>query len=77
MDITAIAIVGIIGATIVSLTKHFSANRTPKAANDQMAQEHEKMQRELITMSKRLEVLEKIVTDEKYHLNKEFEALKD
>ncbi|MDT0593714.1 hypothetical protein [Glaciecola petra] len=77
MDITAIAIVGIIGATVVSLTKHFSANRVPKAANDQMTIEYEKMQKDLLTMSKRLEVLEKIVTDEKYNLNKEFEALKD
>lgn len=77
MDITAIAIVGIIGATVVSLTKHFSANRSPKAANEKMAHDYEKMQSDLLAMTKRLEVLEKIVTDEKYNLHKEFDALKD
>ena len=76
MDITAIAIVAIICGSIVSLTKHKSPNKKTKNDTAQLQQEHSQMQKELNQMAERLAVLEKIVTDEKYQLNREFESLK-
>jgi hypothetical protein len=75
MDITAIAIVGIICYSIVSFTKQRSPSKKDKAAENELQYEHSQMQEELAEMAQRLAVLEKIVTDEKYQLNKEFESL--
>lgn len=77
MDITAIAIVGIICWAIVSLSKNRGPNKTAKASHTQLQSDHEQLQLELQGMSERLAVLEKIVTDEKYQLNRELNALKD
>lgn len=75
MDITAIAIVGIICYGIVSLSKNRSPGKQNKALENQLREEHEQMQKELHVMAERLAVLEKIVTDEKYQLKREFDAL--
>lgn len=75
MDITAIAIVAIICWAIVSLSKSRSPSKKSKDFQGNLHAEHEQMQRQLEAMAERLVVLEKIVTDEKYQLNKEFSSL--
>lgn len=75
MDITAIAIVAIICWAIVSLSKSRSPNKKSKEYQDQLQTEHQQMQKQLDIMAERLVVLERIVTDEKYQLNKEFSSL--
>lgn len=75
MNITAIAIVAIVCWAIVSLTKGRSPNKKGKEFQEQLQAEHEQMQKQLEIMSERIVVLEKIVTDEKYQLNKEFSSL--
>lgn len=81
MNLTAIAIVAIICWAIVRLVNgpHDNPKRNKKAkeSQSQMEQEHAQMQKDLTAMAERLAVLEKIVTDEKYSLNKEFDSLKD
>ena len=76
MDITAIAIVAIICWAIVSVTKPSALKKKDKAFQQGLESEHAQMKQELQEMSDRLAVLEKIVTDEKYQLNKAFDALK-
>lgn len=75
MDMTAIAIVAIICYAIVSLSKNRTPSKKNKSFESQLQSEHAQMQHELASMAERLAVLEKIVTDEKYQLNKEFNAL--
>ena len=75
MDMTAIAIVAIICWAIVSVVQSRPSGKQSKGANMQLQQEHEQMQKDLQIMAERLAVLEKIVTDERYQLNKEFNAL--
>ena len=75
MDITAIAIVAIICWAIVSLSKSRSPSKKSKDLQGNLQAEHEQMQKQLDIMAERLVVLEKIVTDEKYQLNKEFSSL--
>lgn len=68
MDITAIAIVAIVVWGIVEV---FSWNKKDKAAK-----EDPKLADELARLKERVQVLEEIVTDEKYNLKREFDALK-
>ncbi|MFT6269384.1 MAG: flagellar motility protein MotE (MotC chaperone) [Alphaproteobacteria bacterium] len=75
MDMTAIAIVAIICWAIVSLSKNRSPSKKSKTVESQLQSEHAQMQKELDVMAERLAVLEKIVTDEKYQLNKELNSL--
>lgn len=77
MDMTAIAIVAIIAWAIVSITQGQGPRKKSKAAQATLQTEHETMKQELAVMAERLATLEKIVTDEKYQLNKEFASLKD
>lgn len=77
MDITAIAIVAIICGCIVSLSKHRTPSKKNKEVQQNMDIEHQRMRQELNEMAERLAVLEKIVTDEKYLLNRELNSLKD
>lgn len=72
MDITAIAIVGIICWTIVSLVdsrKSKNKNKPP------VVQDNRAMQLQMDQMQARIETLEKIVTDEKYDLHRQFDQL--
>jgi predicted outer membrane protein len=75
MNITAIAIVAIVCWAIVSLTKSRSPSKKSREYQSQLQTEHEQMQKQLEAMAERLIVLEKIVTDEKYNLHKEFSSL--
>lgn len=75
MDITAIAIVAIICWAIVNLSKGRAPNKKSKEFQNELQAEHQQMQQQIETMAERLIVLEKIVTDEKYNLNKEFSSL--
>jgi hypothetical protein len=81
MDITAIAIFGCVCWAIVRIVNGPSENpklrKKAKATQTQLETEHAQMQEDLQAMAERLAVLEKIVTDEKYSLNRELEALKD
>lgn len=71
MNMTAIAIVGIICWAIVEIV-----NSSKKKAKKVDTQAQEKMQQDLLAMQERIEVLEKIVTDEKYDLHRQFDELK-
>ncbi|MFW8590272.1 hypothetical protein ACOI22_05705 [Glaciecola sp. 2405UD65-10] len=75
MDMTAIAIVAIIAWAIVSITKGVKPNRKAQAKQTELQAEQEQIKQDMQLMSERLAVLEKIVTDEKYHLNKKFASL--
>lgn len=72
MNMTAVAIVAIICWAIVELTKGPREKKKGKA--DQM--ENDALRQEIADLKERVATLEKIVTDEKYSLNKEFENLK-
>lgn len=72
MNMTAIAIVGIICWTIVSLVD----SRKAKNKNKQTKIEgNSAMQAQMDQMQARIETLEKIVTDEKYDLHRQFDEL--
>jgi hypothetical protein len=75
MDITAIAITGIICYGIVSLSRDRTPSKKSKAFESKLQAEHSQMQQELQIMADRLAVLEQIVTDEKYQLKREFDSL--
>ena len=78
MSWTAVFIVGLICWAIVEMTKgNKSASKKDRGLISELQQEHEQLKAEIKTMAERLAVLEKIVTDEKYQLNKEFDSLKD
>lgn len=78
MSWTAVLIVGIICWAIVAMTQgRKSTSKKDKVSVSEMQNEHEQLKAEIAAMAERLAVLEKIVTDEKYQLNKEFESLKD
>lgn len=68
--VTAIAIVAIIGWVIVEIT-----NTGRKKRSEMSDKEKEEMQKEISNLKSRIEVLEKIVTDEKYDLKKQFKDL--
>lgn len=72
MNMTAIAIVGIVCWAIVELVNTIFKKRNATAGKDVG-----NMQEEIASLKERVATLEKIVTDEKYQLNKEFENLKD
>lgn len=72
MNITAVAIVAIICWAIVELTNGSKSKKTSKKTGA----ENEALRTEVEQLKDRVVTLEKIVTDEKYSLNKEFENLK-
>ncbi|MDO6565435.1 hypothetical protein Q4561_00045 [Alteromonas sp. 1_MG-2023] len=71
MNLTAIFIVAIIAWAIVSITGSFKAKKSNKAS-DKAAEAY---QSEIAELKERVSVLEKIVTDEKYDLKKQFADL--
>jgi len=75
MNMTAIAIVAIICWTIVKLT---GRDKPKKKASSDMASaaENAALKQQMDAMQERIEVLERIVTDEKYDLQRQFDALK-
>lgn len=73
MNITAIAIVAIICWAVVELTSGFRNKKAHKQDNLRL----EQMQQSVEQLQERVQVLEKIVTDQNYDLKKEFDNLKD
>ncbi len=72
MDMTAIAIVALVCWAIVELV---NGPKGKKKDTAQVNQTHE-LERAVEAMRERIETLEKIVTDEKYDLNRQFDDLK-
>ena len=76
MSWTAVVIVCAVCWAIVKIANGSgSSSKKDKALISEIKAEHEQLKLELNTMKDRLIVLEKIVTDEKYQLNKEFNSL--
>ena len=72
MNMTAIAIVAIICWAIVELTNGPKSKKKDKQDN----QTSNRALEEISALKERVETLEKIVTDEKYDLNRQFNDLK-
>ncbi|MCW8107561.1 hypothetical protein OPS25_03455 [Alteromonas ponticola] len=70
MNMTAIAIVGIIAWAIVSITDSLRSKNVKKASRDVS-----QLESEVAQLKERIEVLEKIVTDSNYDLKKQFDDL--
>lgn len=75
MNITAIVIVAIICWAIVELVNGSKNKKKDKKESESINQTSH-LEREMATMRERIETLEKIVTDEKYDLNRQFDDLK-
>lgn len=71
MNMTAVAIVALICWAIVEIV---NSGKKKKSKIDSQVQQ--KMQQDLQAMQERIEILEKIVTDEKYDLHRQFDELK-
>ena len=72
MNITAVAIVAIICWAIVELTNGSKAKKENKVTLQQDAE----LAQQVADLKARIETLEKIVTDEKYDLHRQFDDLK-
>ncbi|XOV79367.1 MAG: hypothetical protein ACFHVJ_00025 [Aestuariibacter sp.] len=73
MNVTAVAIIGIIfGCTIAIVSMILKHRSQSKVRSEDSFQ----FQKEIEQLKERVATLEKIVTDEKYTLNKEFDNLK-
>jgi flagellar biogenesis protein FliO len=72
MNMTAIAIVAIVCWAIVELVNGTRSKKTSK--KDDL--KNTELQQQLVTLKERVETLERIVTDEKYDLNRQFNELK-
>ncbi|MEP1871278.1 MAG: hypothetical protein ABJJ44_17250 [Paraglaciecola sp.] len=75
MNLTAIAIVALVCWAIVELVNGPKGKKKYKTTVRQ-AEVTNELQQEIATMRERIETLEKIVTDEKYDLNRQFDDLK-
>lgn len=71
MNLTAIAIVAIICWAIVELTQGSKSKKKDKADS----QLNDELRQQVADLKARIETLEKIVTDEKYDLNRQFDNL--
>lgn len=72
MNLTAVGIVAIVCWALVELFNGPKGKKKDK----QDVQHTEAMQQELAALKERVQTLEKIVTDEKYDLNRQFDDLK-
>jgi hypothetical protein len=75
MNMTAIAIVALVCWAIVELVNGPKGKKKDKKDADQVNLTND-LEREVVAMRERIETLEKIVTDEKYDLNRQFDDLK-
>ncbi|WP_026375669.1 hypothetical protein [Aestuariibacter salexigens] len=73
MSWTPVAIVAIIAWAIVQVT----GGRKKNKHDAEYLQQTEAMQRHIDALQERIEILEKIVTDEKYDLKKKFDDLEN
>jgi hypothetical protein len=71
MNTTAIAIVAIVAWAIVSIVDRAKDKSTKKVST----KERESYQADIAALKERVSVLEKIVTDEKYDLKRQFADL--
>tara|TARA_R110001632_G_scaffold12865_3_gene44453 strand:+ start:106079 stop:106312 length:234 start_codon:yes stop_codon:yes gene_type:complete len=72
MNITAVAIVAIVCWAIVELTNGSKTKKKNKVTLQQDAE----LAQQVADLKARIETLEKIVTDEKYDLHRQFDDLK-
>jgi phage shock protein B len=72
MNTTAIAIVAIVCWAIVKLIN----GPRDKKSNKQDDQKNTELEQHVLRLQDRIETLEKIVTDDKYDLNRQFNDLK-
>ena len=72
MNITAIAIVSVICWAIVELINGPRGKKSTKKDE----QRNTELEQQVLKLKDRIETLEKIVTDEKYDLNRQFNDLK-
>ena len=75
MNMTAIAIVALVCWAIVELVNGPKGKKKDKKDTAQVNQTQD-LVRKVEAMRERIETLEKIVTDEKYDLNRQFDNLK-
>jgi phage shock protein B len=75
MNLTAIAIVALVCWAIVELVNGPKSKKKDKNETFQVNQT-QNLERKVEAMRERIETLEKIVTDEKYDLNRQFDDLK-
>jgi len=76
MNLTAIIIIAIVCGTIMGLVNIFSENnKLNKSTQEKFKKYESNIEEKLQNMQARIEVLEKIVTDENYSLKKEFSDL--
>jgi phage shock protein B len=75
MNLTAIAIVALVCWAIVELVNGPKGKKKDKKETVQVNQTQD-LERKVEAMRERIETLEKIVTDEKYDLNRQFDDLK-
>jgi phage shock protein B len=75
MNLTAIAIVALVCWAIVELVNGPKSKKKDKNETFQVNQTQD-LERKVEAMRERIETLEKIVTDEKYDLNRQFDDLK-
>jgi hypothetical protein len=75
MNITAIAIVALVCWAIVELVNGTKCKKKNKKEADQINLTNN-LEHDIALMRERIETLEKIVTDEKYDLNRKFDDLK-
>ena len=75
MSVFTIPIVAIICWAIVAIVNGPKGKRKDKNDAEQLNQIN-KLERDVATMRERIETLERIVTDEKYDLNRQFDDLK-
>ncbi|WP_137167801.1 hypothetical protein [Salinimonas lutimaris] len=72
MNVTAVVIVAIVGVTIIKLAKLMDKARQNKSGSSQQARQYDT---QIAALRERIEVLERIVTDEGYDLKKQFNNL--
>ena len=79
MNVTAVVIVAIVFSALVHVVNTIFGKRNRHHASDlnKATQTITTLQAEVDSLKDRVKTLEKIVTDEKYQLNKEFENLKN
>ena len=75
MNMTAIAIVALVCWAIVELVNGPKGKKKDKNNTAQVNQTQD-LERKVEAIRERIETLEKIVTDEKYDLNRQFDKLK-
>lgn len=74
MNMTAIVIVAIVCWAIVELVNGPKGKKKDKKDANQINLAND-LERDMAIMRERIEILEKIVTDEKYDLNRQFDDL--